>query len=235
MNANTKSGARSAALWGTVALTAALGSTGAQAQDQLDGDARTACEVILCLSTGSRPDQCSPPLRRFFSIKKPWKRVNFLRLCPKKNNNDWNEEQLVHDNLMNDEQITEVQQSVENEGGKLIATFEDVSVLNCRRVGALPDYAGRLPEPAPVPDGRVRQTAAGVFQSWNGFANKELTYAGVEIGYGAGYQRRLRKVEVRTGRNIAVGDWSPVEVVAFNECQITDIGDWLNWDRFANR
>lgn len=232
MNARTKSGARSAALWSSIALTAALGlsPTGAQAQDQLDGDARTACEVILCLSTGSRPDQCSPPLRKFFSIKKPWKRVNFLRLCPKKNSNDWNEEQLVYDNLQNDEQITEVQQGVENDGGRLIATVEDISVLNCRRVGALPEYQGQLPDPVSVPDGRVRQTPEGVFQSWNGYANKELTYAGVEIGYGAGFQRRLRKVDVKSGNNIAVGDWGQVEVVAFNQCQITDIGDWMWWN-----
>lgn len=54
----------------------------------LSGDERTACEVILCLSTGQRPSACSDPLRRFFSIrhrrphKQIRKRMEFLDLCP---------------------------------------------------------------------------------------------------------------------------------------------------------
>ncbi|CUU72433.1 cpp45 [Campylobacter hyointestinalis subsp. hyointestinalis] len=57
-------------------------------EDILTGDRRTACEVLLCLSSGTRPSECNPPLARFFSIKfkKPWKtlqaRRNFLKLCP---------------------------------------------------------------------------------------------------------------------------------------------------------
>ncbi|XER93377.1 TrbM/KikA/MpfK family conjugal transfer protein (plasmid) [Campylobacter fetus] len=56
--------------------------------DILTGDRRTACEVLLCLSSGTRPSECNPPLARFFSIKfkKPWKtlqaRRDFLKLCP---------------------------------------------------------------------------------------------------------------------------------------------------------
>lgn len=52
------------------------------------GDEATACEVILCLSTGSPPGECAASLRRYFSINlsKPWKtiqaRLNFLKLCP---------------------------------------------------------------------------------------------------------------------------------------------------------
>ena len=54
----------------------------------LEGDERTACEVILCLSTGQRPSECTPPLKRFFSIRhrKPHKqlrkRMDFLSMCP---------------------------------------------------------------------------------------------------------------------------------------------------------
>lgn len=54
----------------------------------LSGDERTACEVILCLSTGQRPSECSSPLSYFFSIKSSKrhktikKRMNFLKLCP---------------------------------------------------------------------------------------------------------------------------------------------------------
>ncbi|WP_279525376.1 TrbM/KikA/MpfK family conjugal transfer protein [Phocoenobacter uteri] len=57
----------------------------------LTGDPRLACEAILCLSSGKRPDECTPSIRRYFSItdKKLHrlirKRLNFLNLCPKDN------------------------------------------------------------------------------------------------------------------------------------------------------
>lgn len=55
---------------------------------ELTGDTKLACEAILCLSSGTRPSECSPSLNRYFSIKeKKMKdtikaRANFLRLCP---------------------------------------------------------------------------------------------------------------------------------------------------------
>ena len=61
------------------------------ANDVLTGDRRTACEVLLCLSSGQRPSECNPPLAKFFAIKakKPWKtlqmRRDFLELCPTDN------------------------------------------------------------------------------------------------------------------------------------------------------
>lgn len=54
----------------------------------MTGDARTACEVLLCLSSEERPKECEPPLNHFYSIKdkKAWKtlkkRRDFLSLCP---------------------------------------------------------------------------------------------------------------------------------------------------------
>lgn len=52
----------------------------------LSGDEATACEVILCLAgsagAGGKVSECVPPIRRYLTIK-PWKRLNFLRLCPK--------------------------------------------------------------------------------------------------------------------------------------------------------
>lgn len=57
-------------------------------ENELTGDRRTACEVLLCLSSGQRPSECNPPLRHFYSIKgkKPGdtlkKRRKFLELCP---------------------------------------------------------------------------------------------------------------------------------------------------------
>lgn len=60
-----------------------------QSQPQpLTGDPATACQVILCLSSGSRPGECNPPLAKYFSISlKYWSdtvtaRRNFLQLCP---------------------------------------------------------------------------------------------------------------------------------------------------------
>jgi hypothetical protein len=56
--------------------------------DTFTGDTRTACEAVMCLSSGERPHECDAPLKKFFSIKakKPWKtikkRKNFLELCP---------------------------------------------------------------------------------------------------------------------------------------------------------
>lgn len=71
----------------TTALCAAMTGT-AIAQDELTGDVRAACETILCLSSGSRPTECMPPLARYFSISyKKWTdtlrgRIDFLNLCP---------------------------------------------------------------------------------------------------------------------------------------------------------
>lgn len=58
------------------------------AGDMLTGDTKLACEAILCLSSSTRPGECSPSINRYFSIKhKKWSdtvnaRRNFLRLCP---------------------------------------------------------------------------------------------------------------------------------------------------------
>lgn len=56
--------------------------------DLLTGDTRLACEALLCLSSGSRPSECSPSINRYFSIKHKHfsdtlkSRRNFLNLCP---------------------------------------------------------------------------------------------------------------------------------------------------------
>ena len=63
----------------------------AQDADVLTGDTRLACEAILCLSSGTRPNECAPSLDRYFGIKhKKWKdtvsaRKDFLNLCPASN------------------------------------------------------------------------------------------------------------------------------------------------------
>ena len=57
----------------------------------LSGDEGSACEAIICLSTGGAPSECAAALRKYFSINlnKPWKtiqaRINFLKMCPASN------------------------------------------------------------------------------------------------------------------------------------------------------
>ena len=75
-----------------VTLAGAFGSIGsASAQDLLTGDTRLACEAILCLSSGTRPSECSASLARYFGIHKRKlsdtlkARLNFLELCPASN------------------------------------------------------------------------------------------------------------------------------------------------------
>lgn len=60
----------------------------AQAEEELTGDVKLACEAILCLSTGSRPSECSPSIKKYFSYTNvkfhkvlDW-RKGFLGLCP---------------------------------------------------------------------------------------------------------------------------------------------------------
>lgn len=54
----------------------------------LTGDVALACEAILCLSSGTRPNECAASLSRYFGISlKYWSdtvtaRRNFLSLCP---------------------------------------------------------------------------------------------------------------------------------------------------------
>lgn len=62
-----------------------------QQSEMLSGDEGTACEAIMCLSTGGPPSECASSLRKYFSINlsKPWKtiqaRINFLKMCPTSN------------------------------------------------------------------------------------------------------------------------------------------------------
>ncbi len=57
----------------------------------LEGDARLACECLLCLSAGPQaPKECQTALMKYYLIQgtSPFqtlvKRRNFLQLCPKK-------------------------------------------------------------------------------------------------------------------------------------------------------
>jgi hypothetical protein len=68
--------------------TLAFAAAPVHADDMFTGDVKTACEVILCLSSSTRPAQCTPPVRKYLSITARKmsdtirKRKNFLKLCP---------------------------------------------------------------------------------------------------------------------------------------------------------
>lgn len=74
--------------------------------DLLTGDTKLSCEAILCLSTGSRPNECNASIQKYFSIKakKPQDtikaRQNFLKLCP------------VGDDAEKDEKFTDLRDNV---------------------------------------------------------------------------------------------------------------------------
>ncbi|OCR84588.1 TrbM/KikA/MpfK family conjugal transfer protein [Campylobacter fetus] len=56
--------------------------------EELSGDTKLACEAILCLSSSTRPAECSPSIFKFYSISAKKmadtikKRKAFLNLCP---------------------------------------------------------------------------------------------------------------------------------------------------------
>ncbi|RZA23023.1 MAG: conjugal transfer protein TrbM, partial [Proteobacteria bacterium] len=55
----------------TLVLSTALAAAAVpgHAQEVLTGDTRLACEAVLCLASGQRPNECSPSLQRYFSIR----------------------------------------------------------------------------------------------------------------------------------------------------------------------
>ena len=71
-----------------LAVSAFIMAVPANAEDVLTGDTRLACEALLCLASGTHPNECVPSLSRYFSISyKKWNdtingRINFLNLCP---------------------------------------------------------------------------------------------------------------------------------------------------------
>ncbi|EPJ4399891.1 TrbM/KikA/MpfK family conjugal transfer protein [Proteus mirabilis] len=50
----------------------------------LTGDVRLSCEAILCLSSGTRPGECSPSLSRYFVILVLIKKSGQIRSKPEK-------------------------------------------------------------------------------------------------------------------------------------------------------
>jgi hypothetical protein len=73
----------------SVLVTMLAATVPAHADDGLfTGDVRLACEAVLCLASGTRPGECAPSIRKYFSITARKltdtikKRKSFLNLCP---------------------------------------------------------------------------------------------------------------------------------------------------------
>ena len=69
-------------------LTTTILSSSLFSSSELTGTTKLSCEAILCLSSSTRPSECSPSLSKYFSINhKKWSdtvkaRGDFLKLCP---------------------------------------------------------------------------------------------------------------------------------------------------------
>ena len=81
---------RRAGVWMVVAAFL-LSASPVLAGGKLSKEQEIACEAVLCLSSGQRPDECDDSLKKYFKIKakKPWKtlkkRKKFLKKCPSGN------------------------------------------------------------------------------------------------------------------------------------------------------
>lgn len=71
-----------------LSITLVFGTTGPAFATLLTGDTKLACETILCFSTGTRPSECTPPIKRYLSIKHKKgedmlrAKADVLSLCP---------------------------------------------------------------------------------------------------------------------------------------------------------
>lgn len=74
----------------------------------LDGDAKLACEAILCLSSGEKPSECRPSLSKYFSLHASRHksifnvRKSFLSLCPKSDGNYSDAKKEIYENIGED-------------------------------------------------------------------------------------------------------------------------------------
>ena len=83
---------RTKMMWFALALmvSAQIAMTSSTQAQVLTGDARLACEALLCLgAVGSAPGQCSAALAKYEAMKaqlwfNPMAVYNFLKGCPKK-------------------------------------------------------------------------------------------------------------------------------------------------------
>lgn len=142
----------------------AITTTPALADDGiLTGDTRTACEAILCLATGSQPSECTPPLKKYFSIRaKKWKdtlkaRTDFLKLCPA-SNQDQNMSSLV-ESIANgagrcDAAALNAQQMISTGGDNMLFAVKNTMPAHCTAYlnNAYTDLAKTAPKYVGTPE-----------------------------------------------------------------------------------
>lgn len=181
------------ALLPTVAVLAISSAVPATAQEVLQGDKRLACEAILCLSSGQRPDECSASLKRYFSIHKRKfsktlkARRDFLDLCPSSS----------------DEGMPSLVSAIVNGAGQC-----DAEVL-------IPQLNAQLWGECDNENGFSRQCLTDVPAVCKNYANHALTKIAMPVKAktcgpatgGSGWQEMLRPGEFYEGGQLCKYEW----------------------------
>lgn len=199
-----------------LAATAAFAGT-SSAQAILSGDARTACEAILCLAASQRPHECTPSITRLMSLK-PWKRPGFLRKCPQSGAVDV--DRLLDVDALGNGVISIPTSAGRFGGGRQVMEVRAVSCHEAAAPGSLRSRAmPNQPALSPTADGLAIMPGWVVMApgstevlavAHSGYANRavwmELEGARFQVGYGAGYVGRL--LELDAGGNVtSTSDW----------------------------
>lgn len=179
------------------------GGLSARAQDLLTGDARTACEAILCLASGQRPDECTPAIKKLMSLK-PWKRPGFLSKCPKVDSK--HVDNAYEASLWEPEEA-----SVKLGASKIVnlATYIDIQSLSCSAAATKAEFATKFDKPTEaqlaIPDGYTAWD--GNLLALKGYSNLRQVRYGHEF-HAYAFRERVRKTSLTTGADVEVGPWS---------------------------
>lgn len=165
----------------TLALITSL-STAALAEGQkLTTDESDACAAVLCLSSGKRPDECNPPLARYFGIhfKNPQDTINarkdFLALCPTSND---------------DTQMKSLESAIANGAGRCDAAALNSSqtkvvyVQRCDSNGSFLGEGGCWEEPVTVIDPSLPDYCSTYSQHGYTYRVGTATYVGDPLNGG---------------------------------------------------
>lgn len=184
------------------ALLIASGMPG-MAQSTLAGDARTACEAILCLATSQQPHECTPSIKKLMSMK-AWKRPSFLKKCPSVS--DQHVQNAYQATLLQPEEA-----SVKIGASKKVdqVVYIDIQSLTCAAAAIRPEWGSRFDAPTPeqlaIPDGYTAWD--GNLLAMSGYSNFRQMRYGYEF-HAYAYRERIRKVSLSTGKDVEVGPWS---------------------------
>jgi hypothetical protein len=182
-------------------LIAAAGLNAQAAEPPLfTGDKKLACEAVLCLAaTGTRPGECLPSIRRYFSINlKRWSdtvkaRANFLAMCP------------AAGGIPPERNPDEDETILENE----------YRVLTCAQAAATGNRSYGLyinnptKEALAIPDGWVSKRLGQVVAvAQGGWANLPIyNDRGTFVGWGYALEVRTAKKNKATGEVLETTEW----------------------------